>query len=95
MRQSQPTWLHASVIRADIDCHWESQSEWSRGNITMSNRVANHKKFRGPPKVGRSPKLGDVSKGAACSKMATAKLGWVGEIVLMRSHNLCGPQNSF
>ena len=24
---------------------------------------------------------GDVSKGAACSKMATAKLGWVGEIV--------------
>ena len=42
--------------------------------------VANHKKFRGPPKVGRSPKLGDVSKGAACSKMATAKFGWVEEI---------------
>ena len=45
-------------------------------------RVANHKKFRGPLKVGRSPKLGDMNKGAACSKMATAKLGWVGEIVL-------------
>ena len=24
------------------------------------------------------PKLGDVSKGAACIKMAAAKLGWVG-----------------
>ena len=48
--------------------------------FTTSIGVANHKKFRGPPKVGRSPKLGDVSKGAACSKMATAKLGWVGDI---------------
>ena len=31
----------------------------------------------------RSPKLCDVTdvrKGAACSKIATAKLGWVGEI---------------
>ena len=43
--------------------------------------VANHKKFEDRPKLGAIAQLGDVSKGAACSKMATAKLGWVGEIV--------------
>ena len=32
-------------------------------------------------------KLGDMSKGAACIKMAAAKLGLVEEIVLMRSLN--------
>ena len=52
----------------------------TRSGTKVGFRVANHKKFRGPPKVGRSPKLGDVSKGAASSKMATAKLGWVGDI---------------
>ena len=49
--------------------------------------MANHKKFEDRPKLGAIAQLGDVSKGAACSKMATAKLGWVGEIVLMRSLN--------
>ena len=37
--------------------------------------------------------MGDVSKGAACIKMATAKLGWdrwVGEIVLRRSRLTLG-----
>ena len=29
----------------------------------------------------------DVSKVAACGIVATGRLGWVGEIVLMRSHN--------
>ena len=43
--------------------------------------VANHKKFEDRLKLGAIAQLGDVSKGAACSKMATAKLGWVGEIV--------------
>ena len=36
------------------------------------------KEFRVPHKVKRSHKLCDVSKGAACIKMAAAKLGWVG-----------------
>ena len=34
------------------------------------------------PKLGEPPKLGDVSKGAACSKMATAKLGRMGRSYL-------------
>ena len=40
------------------------------------------KDFCDRPTWARPPKLGDVSKGAACIKMATAKLGWVGEFVL-------------
>ena len=37
----------------------------------------------------------DVSKVAACGIVATGRLGWVAEIVLMRSHNLCGPRNFY
>ena len=37
-------------------------------------------------------KLGDMSKGAACIKMAAAKLGWVEEIVVRQSPNLSNPQ---
>ena len=47
----------------------------------LGSRVANHKKFEDRLKLGAIAQLGDVSKGAAYSKMATAKLGWVGEIV--------------
>ena len=42
--------------------------------------MANHKKFEDRLKLGAIAQLGDVSKGAAYSKMATAKLGWVGDI---------------
>ena len=69
--------------------------DWMDLGWLPTSRVANHKKFEHRPKLGPIAQLGDLSKWAACSKMATAKLGWVGEIVLMRSHNLCGPQNSF
>ena len=46
----------------------------------VPSRVANHKKFEDRLKLGAIAQLGDVSKGAACSKMATAKLGWVGDM---------------
>ena len=36
------------------------------------------KDFCGSPKLGDPPKLGNVSKGAACINVARAKLGWVG-----------------
>ena len=45
------------------------------------------KDFRGPLKVGRSHKLCDVTKMAACGIVATGRSGRVGEIVLMRSPN--------
>ena len=60
---------------------------WRRGE---SRGASIQNEFCGPHKVMRSQKLcdvADVSKGAACSKMATAKLGWAGEIVLMQSPN--------
>ena len=40
------------------------------------------KDFRGSPNLGDPPKSGDVSKRAACSNMARAKLGWVGRLSL-------------
>ena len=66
--------------------------------------MANHKKFEDRPKLGAIAQLGDVSKGAACSKMATAKLGWVGEIVWAIAPNfgrcskllvVCHPEGQF
>ena len=64
-------------------------------NHSPSLRVANHKNFKHRPKLGAIAQLGDVSKGAACSKMATAKLGWVGDIDWAIAPNFRGDVRNF